>query len=58
MEEVLTFPSCFFFRLVAPLYHEELDCFTPRDTIISIKDNDWVLRGMTSQPRAVSLQAT
>jgi hypothetical protein len=44
MKEVLAFPSCFFFRVVAPLYLKELDCFTPRDKIILIQDLDWVLR--------------
>jgi hypothetical protein len=43
-KKVLTFPSHFFFRVVAPLYLEELDCFTPRGTILLIKDLDWVLR--------------
>jgi hypothetical protein len=43
MEEVFTFPSCFFFRVVAPLYLEELDCFAPRDTILLIQDLDRVL---------------
>jgi hypothetical protein len=44
MEEVFAFPCCFFFRVVAPLYLEELDCFTPRDTILLIQDLDRVLR--------------
>jgi hypothetical protein len=43
MEEVFAFPSCFFFGVVAPLYLEELDYFTPRDTILLIQDLDWVL---------------
>jgi hypothetical protein len=43
MEKILTFPSCFFFRVIAPLYLEELHCFTPRDTILLIQDLDWVL---------------
>jgi hypothetical protein len=43
MEEVFTFPCCFFFRVVAPSYLEELDCFTPRDTILLIQDLDRVL---------------
>jgi hypothetical protein len=42
MEDVLTFRSCFFFRVVAPLYLEELDCFTLRDTILLSQDLDWV----------------
>jgi hypothetical protein len=42
-EEVLAFPCCFFFRVVAPLYLEELDCFTPRDMILLIQDLDWML---------------
>jgi hypothetical protein len=42
-EEVLTFPSCFFFRVVAPLYLEEHDCFMPCDTILLIQDFDQVL---------------
>jgi hypothetical protein len=44
MEEVLTFPCCFFFRVIAPLYLEKLDCFTPRDTILLIQDLNQVLR--------------
>jgi hypothetical protein len=51
MKEVLAFPNCFFFRVVAPLYLKELDCFTPCDTILLIQDLDWVL-GV----RQVSLQ--
>jgi hypothetical protein len=43
IEEVLTFPSCFFFRVVAPLYLKELECFTPCDTILLIQDLDRVL---------------
>jgi hypothetical protein len=43
MEEVLAFPSCFSFRVVAPFYLEELDCFMPRDTILLIRDLDRVL---------------
>jgi hypothetical protein len=43
MEEVLTLPSCFFFRVIAPLYLEELDCFMSRDTILLIQNLDWVL---------------
>jgi hypothetical protein len=43
MEEVLAFPSCFFFRVIAPLYLEELNYFMPRDTILLIQDLDWVL---------------
>jgi hypothetical protein len=42
-EEVLAFPCCFLFRVVAPLYLEELDCFTPRDMILLIQDLDRVL---------------
>jgi hypothetical protein len=42
-EEVFTFPCCFFFRVVAPLYLEELDCFSPWDTILLIQDLDRVL---------------
>jgi hypothetical protein len=38
MEEVFTFPCCFFFRVVAPMYLEEFDCFMPRDTILLIQD--------------------
>jgi hypothetical protein len=44
MKKVLAFPSFFFFGVVAPLDLEELDCFTPRDTILLIQDFDWVLR--------------
>jgi hypothetical protein len=40
-KEVLTFPSCFFFRVVAPLYLKELDCFTPHDMILLIRDLYW-----------------
>jgi hypothetical protein len=40
MKKVLTFPSCFLFRVVAPLYLEELDCFMPRDMILLIQDLD------------------
>jgi hypothetical protein len=29
--------------MVAPLYLEELYCFTPRDTILLMQDIDWVL---------------
>jgi hypothetical protein len=43
MEEIFTFPSCFFFRVVAPLYLEEIDCFTPHDTILLTQDLDRVL---------------
>jgi hypothetical protein len=43
MKDVLAFPGRFFFRVVAPLYLEELDCFMPRDTILLIQDLDWVL---------------
>jgi hypothetical protein len=43
MKKVLTFPSCFFLSVVAPLYLEELDYFTPRDTILLIQDLDGVL---------------
>jgi hypothetical protein len=43
MEEVLTLPSCFFFRVIAPLYLEELDCFMSRDIILLIQNLDWVL---------------
>jgi hypothetical protein len=43
-EEVLAFPSCFFFRVVVPLYLEELDCFMPHDTILLIQDLDQVLK--------------
>jgi hypothetical protein len=42
-EEVLAFPCCFFFKVDAPLYLEEHDCFMPRDTILLIKDLDRVL---------------
>jgi hypothetical protein len=42
-EEVFAFPGCFFFRVVAPLYLEELHCFSPRDTILLIQDLDQVL---------------
>jgi hypothetical protein len=42
-KEVLAFSSCFFFRVFAPLYLEELDCFQPRDMILLIQDLDWEL---------------
>jgi hypothetical protein len=42
MEKILAFPSCFF-RVIAPLYLEELHCFMPHDTILLIQDLDWVL---------------
>jgi hypothetical protein len=41
--ENLCFPSLFFFRVVAPLYLEELYCLTPCDIILLIQDLDWVL---------------
>jgi hypothetical protein len=44
MKEVLAFLSRFFLRVIAPLYLEEVYCFTPRDTILLIQDLDWVLR--------------
>jgi hypothetical protein len=44
MKKVLAFPCCFFLNVVAPLYLEELDHFTPRDTILQIQDFDGVLR--------------
>jgi hypothetical protein len=44
MKKVLAFPSCFFYRVVDPLYLEELDCFMPRDTVLLIQDFDRVLR--------------
>jgi hypothetical protein len=42
-EEFFAFPCCFFFRVVAPLYLEEFDCFTPCDMILLIQDLDRVL---------------
>jgi hypothetical protein len=42
-KEVFTFPSYFFFRVIAPSYLEELDCVTPHDTILLIQDLDRVL---------------
>jgi hypothetical protein len=42
-EKILAFPSCFFFGVITLLYLEELDCFTPGDTILLIQDFDWVL---------------
>jgi hypothetical protein len=56
-KKVLTFPSCFFFGVVAPLYLEEPDCFTPHYTILLILDCDW-LSGCDMSTRVVSLQAT
>jgi uncharacterized membrane protein len=38
MKKVLAFPSCFFLSVVAPLYLEELDRFTPRDITLHIQD--------------------
>jgi hypothetical protein len=43
MKEILTFPNCFFLRVIAPLYLQELDSFMPRDMILLIQDLDWVL---------------
>jgi hypothetical protein len=43
MKEVVAFPCCLFFRVFAPLYLEELDCFTLRDMILLIQNLDWVL---------------
>jgi hypothetical protein len=43
MKKFLTFPSCFFLSVVAPLYLEELDHFMPRDTILLIQDLDGAL---------------
>jgi hypothetical protein len=43
MKELLDFSCCFFFRVVVPLYLEELDCFMPHDTVLLIQDLDWVL---------------
>jgi hypothetical protein len=43
MKEVLAFPCCFFLSVVTPLYLEELDRLTPRDTILLIQDLDGVL---------------
>jgi hypothetical protein len=42
-KKALTFLSCFFFSVVAPLYLEELDDFTPCGTIFPIEDFDWML---------------
>jgi hypothetical protein len=42
MNEILTFPSCFFLSVVA-LYLEELDHFMPHDTILLIGDLNGVL---------------
>jgi hypothetical protein len=39
MEKDLAFPSCFFFRVVAPLDFEELDCFIPH----------WILKNLIVQ---------
>jgi hypothetical protein len=43
MKKALTFPSCFFFSVVAPLYLEAFYCFTPCDMILLIQDFDWML---------------
>jgi hypothetical protein len=43
MKKVITFPCCFFFGVVASLYLEELDDFTPHDTILLIQVFDWML---------------
>jgi hypothetical protein len=50
MEKVLTFPSCILFSVVAPLDLEELDGFTPRDTILLIQDFDWMLDSGYDKP--------
>jgi hypothetical protein len=50
-KKILAFPCRFFFRVIAPLYLEELDCLTPGDTILLIQDLDWVL-----EVRQVSLE--
>jgi hypothetical protein len=42
-KKVLTFPSCFFFGVVAPLDLEEHDGFTPHDMILLIQDFEGVL---------------
>jgi hypothetical protein len=42
-KKILAFPRCFFLSVVARLYLEELDHFTPHDTILLIQDFDWVL---------------
>jgi hypothetical protein len=43
-KDVLAFPSCFFLGVVAPLYLEELDHFTPRDMVLLIQGLDEMLR--------------
>jgi hypothetical protein len=43
MKRVLTFPSYFFFGVVAPLVLEELDGFTPCDMILLVQDFDRML---------------
>jgi hypothetical protein len=43
MKEILAFAHCFFLKVNAPLYLEELDCFTPHDMILVIQDHDRVL---------------
>jgi hypothetical protein len=55
-EEVLTFPHCLFFSMVAPLHLEEFDHLAPHATTHLIKDLSGA-QGMSSLPRAVSLQA-
>jgi hypothetical protein len=41
MKKVLAFPSYFFCSVVAQLDLEELDGFTPCETILLIQDFDW-----------------
>jgi hypothetical protein len=43
-EEVLAFPCCFFYSMVALFNLEELHHLAPRDTTILIQDLDQVLR--------------
>jgi hypothetical protein len=43
MKNVLAFPSCFFFIVLARLNLQELDRLTPCDTIFLVQDFDWVL---------------
>jgi hypothetical protein len=43
MEEVLTFPHCFFFSMMTPLHFIELDHLAPCDTILLIQDFDGML---------------
>jgi hypothetical protein len=44
MEEIFTFPHCFFFSMVAPLDFEELGHLAAHGSILLIHDFDRMLR--------------